>query len=199
MMGDNSDSGAKKWYEAYLPFVAKNPAIQAEWLADKLSRMRLSDGKEISGVLSREEIKPYIRLFLENCDVGAGGWTGEVGADERMVALLDGIGEENIQLMIECAEIYDIPKLFKLLRHPTREQAVIALKKVAPPYEKNPLLIIDRVFHAIREKSMQQLEEAAAGVLASRDVPADFAENYGRFKEIMMDEHVLGLLYPKAK
>lgn len=198
-MGDNSGSVGKKWYENYLPFVAKNPAIQAEWLADELSRMRLSEGKEISGVLAREEIKPYIRLFLENCDIGAGGWTGEVGADERMVAMVDGIGSENILLMIECAEIYDIPKLFRLLRHPTRQQAVIALKKVAPPYEKNPLLIVDRVFHAIREKSGQQLEAAAAGVLASSDAPADFADNYGRFKEIMMDEHLLGLLYPKAK
>lgn len=198
-MGDNSGSTGKKWYENYLPFVAKNPAIQAEWLAEELSRMRLSNGKEISGVLSREEIKPYIRLFLENCDTGAGVWTGEVGADERMVALLNGIGEENILLMIECAEIYDIPKLFKLLHHPTREQAMIALKKVPPPYEKTPLLIIDRVFHAIREKSGQQLEASAAGVLASSDAPADFADNYGRFKEIMMDEHILGLLYPKAK
>ncbi len=199
VMGDNPGPIGKKWYENYLPFVAKSPAIQAEWLVVELSRLRLSEGKEISGVLSREEIKPYIRLFLENCDTGLGGWTGEVGADEQMVALLEEIGEDNILLMIECAEIYDIPKLFKLLGHPTLEQAVIALKKVSPPYEKNPLLIIDRVFHAIREKSGQLLEEAAAGVLVSSDAPADFADNYERFKEIMMDEHILGLLYPKAK
>jgi len=198
-MGDNSEPVGKKWYENYLPFVAKSPAIQAEWLATELSRMRLGEGKKISGVLSREEIKPYIRLFLENCDTGPGGWTGEVGADERMVTLLDGIGKDNLLLMIECAEIYDIPKLFKLLPHPTQEQAVIALKKVSPPYEKNPLLIIDRVFHAIREKSGPQLEAAAAGVLTASDAPADFAGNYERFKEIMMDEHLLGLLYPKAK
>lgn len=198
-MGDISDSVGKKWYENYLPFVAKSPAIQAEWLASELSRMRLSDGMGKSGVLSGEEIKPYIRLFLENCNTGSGGWTGEVCADERMVALLDGIGADNLLLMIECAEIYDIPKLFKLLRHPTLEQAVIALKKVPPPYEKNPLLIIDRIFHAIREKSGQQLEEAAAVVLAGSDAPVDFTDNYERFKEIMMDEHLLGLLYPKAK
>lgn len=198
-MVDNSEPVGKKWYENYLPFVAKSPAIQAEWLAAELSRRRFSEGKGISGVLSREEIRPYIRLFLENCDTGPGGWTGEAGADEGLVALLDGIGEDNLLLIIECAEIYDIPKLFKLLRHPTREQAVIALKKVPPPYEKNPALIIDRVFHAIREKSGKQFEEAAAGVLGSSDAPADFADNYERFKEIMMDEHILGLLYPKAK
>lgn len=198
-MGDTSGQVGKKWYEIYLPFVAKSSAIQAEWLATELSRMRLSEGKEIGGVLSKEEIRPYIRLFLENCDIGSGGWTGEIGADERMVALLDGMGKENLLLIIECAEIYDIPKLFKLLRHPTREQAVIALKKVPPPYEKNPLLIIDRVFHALREKSVKQLEEAATWVLSGSDKPADFAGNYERFREIMMDEHLLGLLYPKAK
>lgn len=199
VMGDSSEQVGKKWYEIYLPFVAKSPAIQAEWLAAELSRMRLLGSKKISGVLSREEIKPYIRLFLENCDTGPGGWTGEVGADERMVALLDGIGKDNLLLMIECAEIYDVPKLFKLLPNPTKEQAVIALKKVPPPYEKNPLLIIDRVFHAIREKSGEQLEEAAVEVLADCEAPADFADNYERFKEIMMDEHLLGILYPKAK
>lgn len=198
-MADRSGPVGKRWYENYLPFVAKSPAIQAEWLAAELSQMRLSEGKEISGVLSREEIKPYIRLFLENCDGGPEGWTGEGGADEGMVVLLEGIGDDNLLLIIECAEIYDIPKLFRILRYPSREQAVIALKKVPPPYEKNPLLIIDRVFHAIRERSGKLLEEAAAQVLASSDVPVDFRDNYERFKEIMMDEHILGLLYPKAK
>ena len=198
-MVDKSGPVGKRWYENYLPFVAKSPAIQAEWLAVELSQMRLAGGKEISGVLSREEIKPYIRLFLENCNSGPEGWTGEGGADKEMVVLLEGIGDDNLLLIIECAEIYDIPKLFKLLRYPTREQAVIALKKVPPPYEKNPLLIIDRVFHAIREKSGKQLEAAASLVLASNDAPVNFADNYERFKEIMMDEHILSLLYPKAK
>lgn len=198
-MADKSDQVGKRWYENYLPFVAKSPVIQAEWLAAELLQMRLAEGKEKSGVLSSEEIKPYIRLFMENCDSGPEGWTGKVGADEGMVVLLEGIGEDNILLIIECAEIYDIPKLFKLLRHPTREQAVIALKKIPPPYEKNPLLIIDRVFQAIREKSGKQLEEAANIVLASSDAPVDFSKNYERYKEIMMDEHILGLLYPKAK
>lgn len=198
-MGDNSELAGRKWYEKYLPFVAKSPAIQAEWLAAELSRMRFTDGDNGGGVLSHEEIRPYIRLFLENCDIGSGGWTGEVGADERMVALLAEMGEENLLLMIECAEIYDIPKLFKLLRQLTREQAVIAMKKIPPPYEKNPLLIIDRVFHAIREKSGQQLEEAAAVVLVDSGAPVGFSDNYERYKEIMMDEHILGLLYPKAR
>jgi len=90
-MVDKSGPVGKRWYENYLPFVAKSPAIQAEWLAVELSQMRLADGKEISGVLSREEIKPYIRLFLENCNSGPEGWTGEGGADKEMVVLLEGM------------------------------------------------------------------------------------------------------------
>ena len=191
-MAGHADLVGKKWYEKYLPFVAKSPAIQADWLVGELSRMRLSEGREISGVLSREEIRPYIRLFLENCDSGSNG------ADEQMVALLEGIGEANRLLMVECAEIYDIPKLFTLMSNPSQEQVVIALKKTPPPYDKNPLLIIDRVFHAIWKKSGEQLE-AAAAKLAGASPPANFAENYKRFQEIVMDEHLLGLLYPRAK
>lgn len=198
-MVDNMGGIVDKWYENYLPFVAKSPTRQAEWLAVELLRMRRADGKDAGGVLSPEEIRPYIRLFLENCDAGPGGWTGEVGADVLMVALLSEIGSENLMLMTECAEIYDIPKLFKLLRNLTCEQAVIAMKKVPPPYEKNPLLIIDRVFQSIREKSRALLEEGAMMVLSASDAPVGFADNYERYKEIMMDEHILSLLYPKAK
>lgn len=197
-MAEKSGSTGKKWFEKYLPFVAKSPEIQVEWLAVELSRLRQKEGRAIGGVLSREEIKPYIRLLLENCEVGPGG-NGVAEDEERMAVLLGRMGADNLLLLTECAEIYDIPKLFRLLRQPTRELAVIALKKVPPPYEKSPLLIIDRVFQAIREKSVNLLEEAAAGVLASRDAPMDFAANYERYKEIMMDEHILALLYPKAK
>ena len=196
-MADNSNSTKKKWYENYLPFVAKGPKIQAEWLAGQLSLLRAAEGKEGGGVLSRDEIKPYIRLLLENSNVGQ-GWSGERD-DERMVALIDGMGEKNLLLLIECAEIYDTPKLFNLVQHPTLEMAILAIKKTPPPYEKTPLLIIDRVFHAIREKSGKLLEEAAAVVMAGGDAPIDFVDNFARYKEIMMDEHILGLLYPKAK
>ena len=197
-MDESSVATENKWYEKYLPFVAKSPAMQAKWLSNQLTRLRLAKGPALRGVLSRDEIKPYIRLLLDNSYAGQ-GWSGEVENDGGMAALLHGIGEENLLLMLECAEIYDIPKLFSLLPRPTREMAVIAMKKVPPSYEKTPLLMIDRVFQAIRAKSDKLLEEAAAVVLAAADAPADFAANYERFKEIMMDEHILSLLYPKAK
>lgn len=197
-MNAQRKSARKKWYEKYLPFVAKSPEIQAEWLAAQLSRLRSSAGEEQSGVLSQDEIKPYIRLLLENSSVGE-VWAGEDAKDEGLVTLLDGMGADNLLLMLECAEIYDVPKLFGLLRHPSRQMAITAMKKVPPPYEKNPLLIVDRVFQAIRGKSSALLAEAAEGVLSGDSVPVDFAYNYERFREIMMDEHILSLLYPKAK
>ncbi|NTV14529.1 MAG: hypothetical protein HGA96_11475 [Desulfobulbaceae bacterium] len=194
---NNSGSAEKKWYENYLPFVAKSPKIQAEWLASQLTHLRASEGAEGGGVLSRDEIKPYIRLLLESSNAGQ-GWSGE-GEDEQMVGLVASMGEDNLLLLLECAEVYDVPKLFNLIKHPTQEMAIIAMKKVPPPYEKTPLLIIDRVFHAIREKSGELLEQSAVAVMAAGDAPAEFADNYDRFKEIMMDEHILSLLYPKAK
>ena len=197
-MDGNLASVGNKWYEKYLPFVAKSPDIQAEWLAAKLSRLRLCEGGGKSGVLSKDEIKPYIRLLLDNISADSAS-VGAGSNDGQLVVLLDGMGEGNLLLMIECAEVYDLPKIFSLLRHPSLAMAVVAMKKVPPPYEKNPLLIIDRVFHAIREKSAMLLEEAAVVVLADRDAPVDFSVNYDRFKEIMMDEHLLSILYPKAK
>jgi len=198
-MADYCGGKGGKWFENYLPFVAKSPVIQAQWLSVHLTRMMCSEGREISGVLSRDEIKPYIRLFLENCDIEHGERDEKFAADTRVAALFDVIGEKNLLLLIECADIYDIPKLLKHMTCITKEQTIIALKKVPPLYEKNSLLIIDRVFQAIREKSIEQLEAGAAVVLASKDAPGDFANNYARFKEIMMDEHLLGILYPKAR
>jgi hypothetical protein len=100
--------------------------------------------------------------------------------------------------MIECTDIYDVPRLFGLLTKISREQAVLAMRKVTPLYEKNPLLVVDRVFHAIKGKSTELLESAATEIMRSGDLPRDFGANYERFKEIMMDEHILSLLYPKA-
>ncbi|MFN2364839.1 MAG: hypothetical protein ABR523_00060, partial [Desulfurivibrionaceae bacterium] len=104
----------------------------------------------------------------------------------------------DLLLMVECAEIYDIPRLFGLLRTISREQAVLAMTKVPPPYEKNPLLVIDRVFHAVKEKSPEILTLAAEEIMNNENPPKDFVANYERFREIMMDEHILSMLYPKA-
>lgn len=188
----------RRWYDNYLPFVAKSPEMQVEWLVNHLTRLRRAGAEEKTGILSRGEIKPYIKLLLE--DVSAVGDAGEAGEKEnRLRKLLANIGEDELLLMIECADIYDIPRLFGLLSDVTQRQAIMALKKVPPLFEKNPLMAMDRVFHSIKEKSTELLEASADGVMASDDAPGGFAANYERFREIMMDEHVLSLLYPKAR
>jgi hypothetical protein len=205
----------RNWYENYLPFVAKSPEMQLEWLVDRLSRLRSSEDKaelsslsartklmpcgykEKRGLLSREELTPYISLLIDGNasgkDAGTTSAAGNVLRD-----LLDRVKDSNLLLMVECTEIYDVPRLFGLLRKISREQAVLAMKKVPPPYEKNPLLVIDRVFHAVKEKSPEILASAAEEIIASVDSPRDFGANYERFREIMMDEHILSMLYPKA-
>lgn len=187
----------RKWHENYLPFVAKSPEMQVEWLVNHLARLRMSGAEEKTGILSREEIKPYIKLLLEEVSA-VGGASEAAGKDNRLLELLTNISEDDLLLMIECADIYDIPRLFGLLSEVSERQAIMALKKVPPLFEKNPLMVIDRVFHAIKEKSTELLEASAQGVLASDDAPENFSANYERFREIMMDEHILSLLYPKA-
>lgn len=198
-MEHKSGTGSPRWYEKYLPFVAKSPEMQVEWLKTMLARLQDSAGVVRSGVLSREEIKPYIRLFLEGNNIGREMPDEDERNREQLSRLLEGLGEENLQLLVECADIYEIPKLIGLLRNCSKEIAVAALMKTSPPYEKNPTLIYDRVFHAIREKSAELLEQAAESVLTSSRAPENFAADYERFKEIMQDEHLLSILYPKAK
>lgn len=187
----------RKWYKKYLPFVAKSQEMQLEWLVDKLSRLRNSVDKEKTGLLSCEELKPYVSLLLEGNpggkELGAAVVEGDV-----LGVLLGNVKESDILLMVECAEIYDVPRLFSLMHKITKEQAVLAMKKVPPLYEKKPLLVVDRVFHSIKEKSTELLEEAAAEIMGSEDLPADFVDNYERFRGIMMDEQILSTLYPKA-
>jgi len=198
-MGSNSETGSRRWYEKYLPFVAQSPEMQVEWLKGMLAKLRDSAGVDRTGVLTREEIKPYIRLLLEDCEIGRELQDEEERSRDRLMRLLAGLGGDNLQLLMECADIYEVPKLIGLLPKCTKDLAFTALTKTPPPYEKNPLLIYDRVFQAIREKSAELLQQAAEGVLASSEAPDNFAANYERFKEIMLDEHLLSLLYPKAK
>jgi len=188
----------RKWHKKYLPFVAKSPDTQVEWLVVKLVALRKLGDRDKSGILTREELVPYIRILLANVSEGRG--TEELSADDDHLGFfLEEISDENLLLMIECAEIYDVPKLFRILKGISVKQAVVAMKKVPPPFEKNPLLIMDRVFHSIREKSAELLEEAAKEVLASDDAPKNFVANYKRFREIVMDEKILSVMYPKAR
>ena len=186
------------WHKKYLPFVAKSPDLQVDWLVNKLTALRKMGESDRTGLLTREELIPYIRILLANVKEGSG--TDYLSdEDETLSFFLQSTNDQDILLMIECAEIYDIPKLFRILKNISVEQAVVAMKKVPPVYERNPLLVMDRVFHSIRGKSADLLEEAAQEVLASEDSPDNFDANYERFCEIVLDENILSEMYPKAR
>ncbi|MDH3394401.1 MAG: hypothetical protein OEL66_10365, partial [Desulfobulbaceae bacterium] len=109
----------RKWYEKYLPFVAKGRRMQVEWLAGVIRK----------GAFHLDEVTPYVRLLLAE---------EEVDDSEKLVTLLKDLEEKVICRMVEAADIYDVAKLLRLVPEPTVEQALFALSKEPPPYEKNP-------------------------------------------------------------
>jgi hypothetical protein len=176
----NSDlnGGRSKWYEKYLPFVAKRPLVQIEWLIAAFRK----------GTLTHEEITPYIRLLLAD------------GQDDQVLKELFGsLSEEVLTEMLQAADIYDTPKIFRLIGRPTRVQAKIALKKVPPPYEKSPVQVRDRIFRAVYDCSEEMLKEVVADLIERKEVSAEFEEDYERYNEVLMDAKILSSLYPKAK
>lgn len=169
----------RKWYEKYLPFVARSPEMQLRWL----------DSAFRKDVLAPHEITPYIRLFMAP--------DGE-GNLERVRGLLHSLPGGTIEKILGAADIYDVPDLFRCVVEPTVAQAVIAITKSVPPYEKSPQVVIDKVFQAVYDCSEELLAQAAAKVAGSGACPAHFQEAYERFKEIKEDEKLLSALYPKA-
>lgn len=168
-----------RWFEKYLPFIARSPEKRLEWLRSVFRRK----------VLSREEITPYIRLLL---DV-------EEEDLEHLRDLFLPLDKEVVDVMLHAADIDDLPKLLGLIPHPSVKQAVIALAKAPPSYEEAPNLLLDRVFKAVHDRSEGLLEEAAASLLRSGEVPPHFPAAYERFQEILADQRILTSLYPKAR
>lgn len=177
----NARSHKKRWYEKYLPFVAKSPEVQIKWLASAFKK----------GNLTSEEIAPYVRLVLTDME-------NDEKKQQQLVELFNRLDNQLLEKLFQAADIYDISKLFSLIRQPTIQQAMIALRKSPPPYEKTPQLVFDRVFQAIHDKSASLLEQAAAALKNSREVPEHFEAAYERFQEIVEDEKLLSALYPKA-
>ena len=175
---NRSGSSQKKWYEKYLPFIARSPQMQIDWLINIFKR----------GSLTYEEITPYIRLLLE-----------EEQEDQVIRELFQDLDEWEVTEMLRAADIYDTPKLFSLIRKPTKAQVEIALKKDPPPYEKKPGLARNKVFQAIHEASEELLVQAVDELRAREELTSEFEEAYERFKEILMDEKILSSLYPKAR
>lgn len=154
--------------------------MQVHWLAAAFKK----------GTLSAQEISPYIKLLLETDS------EEHLQTIRRLLQDLDG---QFIDKMLAAADIYDTAVLLTIIDSPTVSQAVIALMKEPPPYEDSPLLVIDRVFQAVHDRSEQLLTEAAAEVRQDPKRPAHFDDSYDRFQEIIEDEKLLSALYPKAK
>ncbi len=178
-MKSSGKKSAKNWLERYFPFVAKSPDMKIRWL----------EGVVRKEVLSREEVTPYVRLLLTEHNV-------EEESYKQLFEQLD----EDVQIsLLDAADIYDIPKLFRLLPDPGMKHAAIALMKHLPAYEKEKQLVLDRVFYAIHDYSGELLDKAAQKLIDEEKVAEYFRRNYERFQEILEDEDFLLSLYPKAR
>lgn len=168
-----------------LPFVARSPELQVEWLVGEFQK----------GVLSDREIAPYVHLLVS--EYVAKKERGECTDELREV--FGRLPREIVVAMVRCVEIYDIPDLLELIQTLTVEDAILLLKKEPPPYEKKSLLLLDRVFQAVNGCGDHLLERAARKMADDGDAPGHFASAYERFREILIDEKILTLLYPQAK
>jgi len=175
-----SGKGGKKWLERYMPFVARSPEMQVEWLTQALRK----------GVLTSAEITPYVRLLLES---------EEPEIKSRVSEALRELTPAMIEQLLEAADIYDTPKLLALLPQCTLGQLMAALGKEAPPYEQKPRLVRDRLFYAVYSRAPELFAQAVAGLQTQGLAPPGFAGAHARFLELLEDEKLLSALYPKAK
>lgn len=179
MIGEVGKNNKRKLFDRYLPFIAKSPKMKLRWLKGAFTK----------GVLSSDEITPYVRLLLAASSV----------EEKEQVKNLFRELDENLQLrLLEAADIYDAPKLFRLCINPVLEHAEIILTKNVPPYEKRKQMILDTVFYAINDFSKELLADAVSKLIEKETVDVDFLENYKRFQEILEDKEFLLSLYPNA-
>ena len=178
--GNDRGRGKGSWYQKYIPFVARSPEMQIEWLIAAFRKKKLT----------REELAPYVHLLLEdenNSDFG------------HLKTLFQDLDKHVLDDLLITVDIYDTPKLFRLLPEPSLQQAVIALGKKLPPYEKKPQKVMDEVFFAVNERAGKLLQWAAGSLLAKGEVASHFQRNYERFLEILHDEEFLVSIYPNIK
>ena len=179
-MSPSESKKTKKWYERYLPFVARSIEGQVEWLITVLNK----------GVLSLEEVTPYINLLL-----------AENSTEEEKILsqMLGELPNDVLNKLLYSADIYDTPKLLNLIPQLNERHAEIALRKEVPPYEKKPLMVLDKVYYAVANYSEEMLDVVAEKIIVEGKGPKNFEENYERFLGILDDEEFLLSLYPYAR
>lgn len=169
-----------RWYEKYLPFIGRSREKQIQWLIGAFRKK----------TFSLPEITPYVKLLLEEDD------------PEGLLLLRENLAELDTPFLLDllrAADIYDTVKLLKLLPAVSIDEAIIALSKEPPAYERAPEQVIDQVFQAVHDAQAGLLEEAGEQILHSRGRPPHFAGLYARFLEILKDQELLSTLYPKAR
>lgn len=176
------------WAEA-IPFVARSPEMKLDWLVGVVKKKSLTCS----------EISPYMSLLLSEYQEVVQYSLAEVEGTETFSSLFDNIERKILRKMVECTDLYDIQILLELVPDLEVEDAVVILKKVPPPYEPKPQVIIDKLFQAVYDKTSEKLLEAAAeSIMTGENVPLHFVDSYQRFKEMRKDEQVLSSLFPQA-
>jgi len=180
---------ARLWVKT-LPFVTRSPKMKVAWLVSTIRK----------NILSSDEIKPYLRLLLSEYEDSINNTGPDQGkASDAFTALFAKLDSKVLLRLVECTDIYDVPKLMKLVPKLTVEEGVIILLKAPPPYEKKPDLLLAKIYQAMYECSGGTLEQAANQVKESAKGHEYFEKSYERFREILDDEKFLTSLFPNAK
>lgn len=175
------------WAEA-LPFVARSPEMKVAWLVEVFNNESLT----------LEELAPYMHILLSEYARFAEGLSYDVASD-TLKQVFSKLNRSIVAGMIQCVEIYDLPVLIALIDDLSVDEAILALQKKPPVYEKKSLLVIDKVFQAVNESRVGLLQQAAKKMEDDGNVPDHFLASYERFKEILHDEKILISLYPQVK
>ena len=178
----------KRFWAEGLPFVAKSPEVKVAWLKEVFFKNSLTP----------EEISPYMHLLLNEYESTIEAMDYEV-TEDSLRSIFAKLERTVLARMIQCVEIYDLPVLLSLVNELTVDEAVLALRKQPPVYEKKSLLVIDKVFQAVNECREGLLDQATEKMIDEGDVPNHFSASYDRFKEILHDEKILSALYPQAQ
>ncbi|MBU0680257.1 MAG: hypothetical protein KKD73_02435 [Proteobacteria bacterium] len=170
----------RRWYQNYLPFIARSPEMQVEWLVTECRRRNLSHG----------ELTPYVRLLFSE---------ENVENEEELRVVLAGLDPEMQEEFLQVADIYDVPRIIRLIAELNENLVVLALTKKMPPYEMKPQKVMDRILNAINDRSESLLRRVATMIIDNGAAPNHFSENYERFRAILADKEFIRSQWPNTK
>ncbi len=176
----NKDKSGRRWYQNYLPFIARSPEMQVEWLVAQCLRKNLT----------QEELTPYARLLFSE---------DNVASEEELRAILADLSPAMQEEFLRIADIYDVPRIVRLIPNLNATLVEIALTKELPPYETKPQKVMDKVLNAINDRAQSLLPAVADLIIGNGSAPNHFAENYERFRAILADKEFIRSQWPNAK